>query len=368
MKGVLLLWLVILSGCSSTKAPPPLPVLPVPIAADLRINDGWSGGQQNAESTLPLNVSIQVFRGQSDVTGSLYSSAAQVRSVERRLIPLQLKQVLDRSGYWGAVRLLPRPDPNAEVNITGQVLSSDGVVLRLAVRVVDARGVVWFDSVYEDTAQQADYDADPNPLEDPFDDLYEQIANDMSAYHQTINSAAMADIVDVAFLKYAGELSPQAFDRYLLNAEGVWSVVGLPARDDPIFNRLQRIRESEYVFADSVDDHYNTLGRQLGRTYAWWRHYSYELIIGNRRLETVDAKRGATQGSWYAMERIYRTYKESKMNEDALRELTESFDRETAPTAAEVAGRVVQLTGTLDEQYEQWRNLLSQAWEAETGP
>ena len=94
--------------------------------------------------------------------------------------------------------------------------------------------------------------------------------------------------------------------------------------------------------------------------------YSYELIMGNRRLEKIDATRGATSGSWYSLERVYKTYQESKMNEDALRELTESFDRETEPTVTEIAGKLVQLHGTLDFQVDEWRRLLRQAWQQET--
>ena len=55
------------------------------------------------------------------------------------------------------------------------------------------------------------------------------------------------------------------------------------------------------------------------------------------------------------------------MNEDALRELTESFDRETAATLADVRGRVVRLEGTLDQQYAQWRRLLREMYQVETG-
>ena len=145
------------------------------------------------------------------------------------------------------------------------------------------------------------------------------------------------------------------------------SLAGLPAANDPAFERIQRIRDSEYLFADSIDAHYESLQRQLGQTYAWWRYYSYELIMGNRRLETVDATRGATRGTYYSLNRVYETFRDSKMNEDALRELTDSFDRETEPTVTEIAGKVVQLHGTLDFQVDEWRRLLRQAWEQETG-
>ena len=45
------------------------------------------------------------------------------------------------------------------------------------------------------------------------------------------------------------------------------------------------------------------------------------------------------------------------MNEDALRQLTESFDSETRPIVADISGRVVELEGTLEHQYRTWRQI-----------
>ena len=67
------------------------------------------------------------------------------------------------------------------------------------------------------------------------------------------------------------------------------------------------------------------------------------------------------------MERVYKTFKDAKMNQDALRELTDSFDRETAPVVTEVAGRVVELSGSLQQQYALWRGILKDMYLEEIG-
>ena len=314
-----------------------------------------------------LNLSIAVFDVKSEIESSIYSAKIQVSSVERRYLPFRLKETLDRAGFWGAVRVMPQADLNSEINVTGTVLFSDGVELRLQILAVDATGRVWLDRIYQDLTSDLDYSTDPSYQIDPFQDLYNRVSNDLS---DSLGSYTKLDrdlLLNVAMLKYARELSPETFGRYLSEDMGVITLNGLPSEDDPLLQRVQRIRESEYLFADSVDQHYESLHKQIGPTYAWWRYYSYELIEGNRKLTKVDATRGATRGSWYAMERIYKTYKESKMNEDALRELTNSFDRETEPTVADLAGSVIRLTGTLDRQYEEWRRLLRELYRNETG-
>jgi hypothetical protein len=289
-----------------------------------------------------------------------------VLSVEKRYVPYQLKKTLDRSGYFGAVRVMPREDLSAELNITGRLIESDGVVLKFSIKAEDAAGRIWLDRIYQDGATGEDYSKDPDYNKDPFQGLYNQVANDLVEVLRLRSEPELQTLLDIATVVYGRSLSEEAFGRYLKETEEGLVLVGLPALTDPAFVRVQRIRDSEYLFADSIDAHYESLQRQVGQTYAWWQHYSYELIMGNRRLETIDATRGATSGSWYSLERVYKTYQESKMNEDALRELTESFDRETEPTVTEIAGKVVQLHGTLDFQVDEWRRLLRQAWQQET--
>ena len=349
----------LLYACHSPPQRLASPALPEPLSARLDM--------AAAPPALPLNVGIRVFDAPRAATGSLYGAEQQVRSVERRYLPYQLKKTLDRSGHWGAVRVMPRADLSAELNVSGRLVRSDGVVLELALKAVDAAGRVWLDAIYLDAATRSDYARDPDYRLDPFQDLYNQVANDLAEALRLKSEAELRSLLDIATLVYARELSPEAFGRYLRETGQGLSLAGLPSLKDPIFERVQRIRESEYLFADSIDAHYETLQAKLGQTYAWWRYYSYELIVGNRRLESVDATRGATRGSWYSLDRVYKTYKESRMNQDALRELTESFDRETEPTVTEIAGRVVRLHGTLDFQMDEWRRLLREAWTEETG-
>jgi len=355
----LLVWF--LGGCETPRVDPRQSFLPAPVDVALVVF------QEAEVRRARLNLSIAVFDVESKIENSIYSSKVQVSSVERRFLPFKLKQTLDRSGFWGAVRVMPQTDPNSEINVTGKILISDGVELKLQVLALDATGRVWLDRVYHDVTSDLDYSTDPSYQIDPFQDLYNRVSNDLSGGLGSFTKLDRDQLLNVAMLKYARDLSMETFGRYLSEELGLITLNGLPSEDDPFFKRVQRIRESEYLFADSVDQHYESLHRQIGPTYAWWRYYSYELIKGNKKLTKVDATRGATRGSWYAMERIYKTYKESKMNEDALRELTNSFDRETEPTLADLAGRVIRLTGTLDLQYEEWRRLLRELYKNETG-
>ena len=356
MKVLPLVSLLVLIGCATSK-PVIEPRRPMAENVALRQANGETGG---------LNVSIRVFKAGNSPQTSIYVAASQVREVERRYFPYVLKRTLDRSGFWGAVRLLPRADPSAEINVAATIIESSGAALSLQILVTTATGQVWLDRIYHDVTDHIDYATDPDYVSDAFQDIYSRIANDMSERLLVQSEAQRREVIDAALIRYGQALSPDAFSRYIEATHDGYVLAALPALDDPLLLNLLRIRKSEYLFSDSVDAHYEKLYRTVGPTYAWWRYYSYELIVGNERLGGMDAARGAAKGSWYAMERIYKTFKEAKMNQDALRELSESFERETTATTAEISGRVVELSGSLDQQYDTWRLILQEMYEETT--
>jgi hypothetical protein len=72
-------------------------------------------------------------------------------------------------------------------------------------------------------------------------------------------------------------------------------------------------------------------------------------------------------GGLSAIKQGYDVGKQAKIHEDALQELAASFNAEVDPIVVEVEGEVVKLTGTLDAQYQNWRQLLRQIYAEEVG-
>ena len=57
----------------------------------------------------------------------------EVRKSEARFIPFHLKSVLESSGQWGAVRVIPRGKVGLDVTISGEILTSTGHELTVRV-------------------------------------------------------------------------------------------------------------------------------------------------------------------------------------------------------------------------------------------
>ena len=62
-----------------------------------------------------------------------------------------------------------------------------------------------------------------------------------------------------------------------------------------------------------------------------------------------------------------KKYADARTHAEALKELTQSFQSEVAPQVIEVEGHTLRLTGTVEDQYREWRKLLKQLYEEETG-
>ena len=67
------------------------------------------------------------------------------------------------------------------------------------------------------------------------------------------------------------------------------------------------------------------------------------------------------------MKDSYDRYKWAKLQRQELLELAQGFDNEVDPSVVRVEGRLVRLEGGLEDRYREWRRILAQIIELETG-
>ena len=85
-----------------------------------------------------------------------------------------------------------------------------------------------------------------------------------------------------------------------------------------------------------------------------------------RRIENAARTAGAIGGTAAVLSGL-KKYSDAKVHAQALKELSETFQSEVQPQVVDVEGRTLKLTGTADEQYKEWRELLQQLYVEETG-
>ena len=291
----------------------------------------------------------------------------EIRRAEARFMPVLLRQVLQTSNAWGPVRVLPEPQASAELQVDGRILHSDGHLLVLQVRAVDAAGRVWLDRRYRDESQPGDFTA--SGAEDPFIDLYRRVANDLLAAYRQRASTELAQLPTIALLRQARDLAPAAFTGYLGEDETGLSLRRAPAEDDPMIARVQRIRDQEYRFIDAVDQQYVDLFETMQPTYNLWRQFGREQAEYReeyaQRLTQRD--KAGPRGTYAAMEQTYNAFKWSKIQQQDLEDLARGFNNEVQPTVLEASGSVYQLSGSLESQYAEWRDILGEIFRLESG-
>jgi hypothetical protein len=85
-----------------------------------------------------------------------------------------------------------------------------------------------------------------------------------------------------------------------------------------------------------------------------------------RRIENAARTAGAIGGTAAVLSGL-KKYSDAKVHAQALKELSETFQSEVQPQVVDVEGRTLRLTGTADEQYKEWRELLHKLYVEETG-
>lgn len=342
-----------------------------------------------------LDVGVGIFHpGIDEISAQQVGVFLEIRKAEARYVPYKLTETLQMTGNWGVVRVIPDQQSEMDLWVDGEILKSDGETLELKVSVKDASGKVWFTRNYQEVVSKYAYDR-RGSRQEPFQGIYNRIANDMLVFRKHLKPEDVQTIRTITELKFARRFAPEVFDEYLqVDGRGRYKIKRLPAENDPTLLRVRRIRERDYMFVDTLQDYYGSFVRQMEQPYRAWRSESYHETISLREIKQQSMNRivgGAlavlvgilAQGSDSAVARTAGVVgigagatavmsginkgKEAEIHAEALEELGSSLDAEIYPHTISLEDRTVTLSGTVDDQYTQWRQILRDMYLTETG-
>lgn len=346
-----------------------------------------------ATSSIPehllLNVGVKVL--DANVPKSYDERTAlniteEIRRAEANYIAHFAKELLQSTGNWGAVRVLPRDSYAVDVTISGTIMHSDGERLIVHIAVSDARGVVWLKDEYETLASKFAYEPQIPASVDPFQSMYKSVADQMYRFHAQLSIEEVREIRTTAELLFAQEFSPDAFENHLMVEKGdVVRISRMPSEEDPMLQRVRQIREREYLFIDTLDEYYGDFASRMYPSYQKWREGSYEDAIAFReernKARTKMIAGGLMIASGAAMQRSsarateYAGYAgviggagevlgaiqaraNLTLHGAALRELGVSAAADISPHTLELENATISLMGSVDEQYTELKRIL----------
>lgn len=380
----LFIMLTVLSGCATYNAQK---VGPTPI--------------MQAKTEIPedqlLDVGVLVFETEevTDEIAEDQGTHPEIRKAECHYIPYHLTNTLQQSSHWGAVRVVPAETDNVDLTVKGKVLESNGEDLVLSITVVDAAGDVWFEKTYSAEATPSFYAGNKPGEKDAYQDMYNAIANDMAEFKQKLKPEQISKIRTISKLKFASSFAPDAFGSYLKKDKNdKLSLNRLPSQDDPMMERILKVREREYMYVDTLNEYYEGFYATMWPSYENWRKLNLEERKAIQKIKrdamirqiagalmmagaiAMDVGNVTNSGAITAGMIIlggqvfikgFNISREAEIHSAAIQELSESFGSEMEPVTIEFEGKQYKLTGSAEEQFKRWRELLRKIYFAETG-
>lgn len=364
-------------------------------SGNVRSNGAYAGGAPTLPPTTPLDVGVGVFNdGVVDLDPDQRVTTPSVRRAEAHYMPQVLADTMENRGGFGHVRVIPQRQTEMDLWVDGAILESNGVELVLEITVSDVKGRIWYTRKYRHEVNRYAYDPDPTLARaDPFQPIYEKITDDIVRELRGRPPGELAELRTISQLQFAERFAPEQFGDYLAaDNKGLVTVKRLPAVDDPMLARVNDMRGRDRMFTDQIGNYFHAYNNNMAAPYDSWRRASHDELIAMRKLKGQEVARkvgGALAviggilaqavgdpaasaaglvgiaGGAYLFSSGMDKGAEANIHAQALNELAESMGGDMRPHHITLRDQTYTLSGTVEEQYAQWRGLLHDIYVAE---
>lgn len=395
---VFIIFTFFLSGCvthtRTTSTVGPLP------------SSAYSKGLKN-QPVIPaplLEVVIPVFDpGLPESEEDVKEIWPELRRAEANRFALKMKEALEETGKFGAVRVTPDGTATGDLYILGRIEASNGLEVAMEIEVVDISGKRWLEKSFEHEISQEFHRDQRNKGMDPYDPLFETAAAKIIEALSDRSLQELEDLQYIADLRFGTNFSEETFMQYMEIKGEKFSLVSKPSDNDPMLDRVKAIRVRDQLFIDSLQDNYASFSDQMNESYLMWQEQSlFEtqaaraakrkgvgqalggvLLIGLAVLAGVSGSNSNSTGASAAgatgailgglagaslLSKSFKTSEEAKVHREALNELGQSINMELSPRVIAFEKQSVELTGDAKQQFAQWREFLQKIYAEERTP
>ncbi len=398
---VFMIYMFLLSGCTSSSRTASTAIGPP-------LSSSYSEPEKTeiVTNTPKLEVIIPVFNPGLPDDPETYEDEniwPELRRAEANRFAYKLKEKLDATGQFGAVRVTPDATATGDLYILGGIEQSNGEEVEIDLQVVDISGKRWLDDTFEHEVSEAFYKDQRNEGLDPYDPLFTEAAAEIVEKLKKHDSEELAELQYLADLRFGANFSEKSFMRYMKVNDGKFTLVSKPSDDDPMLLRVRAIRVRDQLFVDGLQENYASFSEQMNDSYMMWQEQSLlevqaeraankklwgqrvggVLLIGLAVLSGVagsnsDSVGGTAAGATGAiiggvagasvLSDSFKTSEEAKVHRESLNELGQSVDMALAPQVIAFEKESVELTGDAKEQFKQWRAFLQKIYTEEMTP
>ncbi|WP_237738547.1 hypothetical protein [Idiomarina xiamenensis] len=328
----------------------------------------------------------------------------QLRRAEAKRFAIQTKHALQDTKAFGSVNNVPSTDTTADLFVLGTINHSDSEVVTITVMVIDSAGTILGEREFEHTVSQYFFRDQQNQDKNPYEPVFSQIGDYVYDLVTQLPDTQKQRIKQTTLVRYAQYYSPEAYDSYvsrqLKRYDGQqyyqYSLNGLPAEDDPMFQRIQNLRAQDLLFVDRMQDQFEVFDKETEDAYRQWQKETLPeavrarearaerntkaalgiglgvlaAVLGNNSSSTATAvaRTAGAIGSVWLLKDAYKANENLKVARTVIDEMGQGLDLNLSPTVMEFDDKSVELTGTASEQYEQWKAHLRKIYALEQTP
>ncbi len=350
-----------------------------------------------------LDVVIPVFSpGLSDAEANYEEEGIwpELRRAEANRFAYQLKQALDDSGMFGSVRVTPNSTASGDLYLLGEIIESNGQEVEFRLNAVDASNKQWLNETIEHEVHEGFYKNPRNEGLDPYQPIFDKAAAVIIEALLKQQQSQLAQLKSIADLRFASSFNEQAFSDYMDTSGRQIKLLGLPSDADPMFERVKSIRVREQLFVDNLQQNYGNFSEQMDDSYLAWQEASATELQLRKEARTKSALKilggvalvaaavaaavngGSSRpnvgrdvaviaggvGGAVLISSGFKSREEAKFHQEAINELGESINLEMAPQVMTYEEQSVELTGDIENQFQQWRAFLNRMYQLEVTP
>ncbi len=395
----------------------PQPIPQKPANVDVYESEGFLKTRMNIPS---LRLAIPVLDPgipESTEEQSNQGIWPELRKSESVWAAFKLKEWMHRYNQFDSIVVSADASVSADVYLIGRINRSDGETMRIDYQVVDATGDIWLPDMSDSHRVEIGWhQRHEGTGQDPFDPLYNEIADtvyealkdrgkahveklERESRRKNQEDRRLTDLERIAAtrdLAFARFLSPREFGDALVATNGRYEIQYLPETEGSDWARINSIQVREDDFAKVIEKYYEEFANTIKDEYAQWQRDSFpiarelRLAKRNRALQGVagavlvaaavaaeidgaaadgdgSAQLGTRMGAALGGSLLVSSFVNNERRKVAVAEINElggSLHNSLRPTRVDLDGKVVTLTGTVHDQFTQWRTMLTEMYES----
>lgn len=360
--------------------------------------------QESVSEAPKLDVIIPVFDPGLSGNSKDYKEEdiwPELRRAEANRFAFQLKQALDNSNEFGAVRVSPDETASGDLYLLGKINESDGQTVEFDLSVVDISGKEWLDKTFKHEVEEAFYNDIRNSGKDPYEPVFEKAAAKIIKALKAHKVTELDNLKYLADLRFGASFNDAAFMEYMENTRDHLKLVSKPSDNDPLYQRIKAIRVREQLFVDNLQQNYASFSQSMDASYLRWQEASFtekqlreeaesdslmKTLGGIALIGLAIAAAASSDGDSFSDNALdvgaiaggiggallissgFDSREEAKFHQDAINEIGESINIELAPQVISMESETVELTGNIQEQFTQWRAFLKRIYDQESTP